>query len=190
MSLHFFVRIGVFSDIGRFRSVDGTRYPRMARVVCRTRRGLEIGQVLTEAECSPDEGAAETDGVILREMTVQDDLLHARLQNRKQHALEACCELLRQRGLDAVLVDVEHLFDGRSLYFYFLGNVTDEINQITAELAETYEAKAQFRQFAETLTEGCGPGCGTDAAEGGGLCGTEHGCSSCAVAVACSANSR
>ena len=55
---------------------------------------------------------------------------------------------------------------------------TPELDALTAELAEVYEAKAQFRKFAETLTAGCGPHCGTEA-EGGG-CGS-GGCSTCAV---------
>ena len=50
------------------------------------------------------------------------------------------------------------------------------------ELAELYEAEVQIRRFAETLTNGCGPGCGTDEATGGG-CGS---CSTgCAVAGTC-----
>ena len=36
---------------------------------------------------------------------------------------------------------------------------------LTAELAEAYEAKAQFRKFTETLTQGCGPDCGTERAD-------------------------
>jgi hypothetical protein len=81
-----------------------------------------------------------------------------------------------------VLVDVEHLFDGQGLFFYFLGDVTPELEAYTARLAETYEAKVQFRKFTETLIEGCGPGCGTDEVKGRGGCDS---CVSCAVAGAC-----
>ena len=70
-------------------------------------------------------------------------------------------------------MDVEHLFDGHTLVFYFLGDVPAEVEHVTGELAEVYEAKAQFRSFADTLTNGCGPGCGTESAEG-------HGCTNCA----------
>ncbi len=79
----------------------------------------------------------------------------------------------------ATLFEIEHLFDGRGLYFYFLGPVTPEIERLTGDLAEVYDAEAQFRRFTETLAEGCGPDCGT---EKGGGCDS---CSVCAVAVAC-----
>ena len=36
-------------------------------------------------------------------------------------------------------MDVEHLFDGRSLFFHFLGDVPPEVEAVTQELAEAYE---------------------------------------------------
>ena len=86
-----------------------------------------------------------------------------------------------------MLIDVEHLFDGQSLYFYFLGDVGPATEQLTAELAELYSAAVKFDQFTDTLVNGCGPNCGTADAEGGG-CGTS--CVSCAVAGACGTKKR
>ena len=71
-------------------------------------------------------------------------------------------------GIPAALVDVEHLFDGRSLFFYFLGEVPPQLEAVTSELAEVYDTAVQFRKFADTMTEGCGPGCGTADGPGGG----------------------
>jgi cell fate regulator YaaT (PSP1 superfamily) len=171
------VRFGAMGLVGRFASVDAARYPRRTRVVVRSRRGLEIGEILSGLEA---EDAAE-EGSILRGMTLEDELLQARLARTRQLALDSCVELLSERKLPATLLDVEQLFDGSSLLFYFLGDVPAEVETLTSELAEAYEAKAQTRRFAETLSEGCGPGCGTEAATGGG-CTT---CSTCAVAGAC-----
>jgi cell fate regulator YaaT (PSP1 superfamily) len=168
-------------QVGRFAAVDAVRYPRRSRVIVRTRRGLEIGDVLAEPD-GDDEGRAFADGEILRGMTIQDDLLQARLERNRQEAYSACAELLAESGVSAVLVDVEHLFDGQGLFFYFLGEVPPSIEKYTQRLAETYETKVQFRKFTEALIEGCGPGCGTDEVKGRGGCDT---CTSCAVAGAC-----
>ena len=65
---------------------------------------------------------------------------------------------------------MEHLFDGRSLFFYFLGESPPELEGVLAELAEVYDANVQFRRFSDTLTAGCGPGCGTESAGGCGGC--------------------
>jgi cell fate regulator YaaT (PSP1 superfamily) len=181
MSRFHLVRVGAMGQVGRFSAVDAVCYPRHSRVVVRTKRGLEIGGVLTPPD-DRDEDQAFSDGEILRGMTVQDDLLHARLEQNRQDAYHACASLLGKNGIPAVLVDVEHLFDGQGLFFYFLGDVTPELEAYTGRLAEEYEAKVQFRKFTETLIEGCGPGCGTDEVKGRGGCDS---CSSCAVAGAC-----
>lgn len=171
------VRVGAVGHVGRFRPVDHRRRARGTRVVVRTARGLETGAVLGEAD--PE---APADGVLLRQMSTADELLDARLQRSRAAALDACEQQLRERQLDAVLLDAELLFDGQSLYFYFLGEPTDALNAVTAELAKTYDATAQVRQFAEALELGCGPDCGTDSAAG---CGSDSGCATCAVAAAC-----
>jgi hypothetical protein len=173
---HHLVRVGVIGHVGRFAAVDAVAYPRGTRVVCRTRRGLEVGEVL-----SPVPARASADGPLLRRLSVQDELLLARLDKHKDKAIRACTSLLAERGFSTALLDVETLFDGRTVYFYFLGNVTPELEAVTAELGEVYESKARLREFADLLQTGCGPGCGTEEATG---CSTGT-CTTCVVAKAC-----
>jgi cell fate regulator YaaT (PSP1 superfamily) len=174
------VRYGLLGHVGKFAAVEALRYPRRSRVVVRSPRGLEVGEVLAEPG---EEGSLEAaDGQILRRMSVQDDLLEARLERRRHEAFAACQQLLAEAAVPAALVDVEHLFDGEGLFFYFLGDPPEQAHDITRRLAETYEAAVEFRKFADTLTEGCGPGCGTEEAKGQGGCAS---CTSCAVASAC-----
>ncbi len=179
------VRFSLQGQVGRFVAADAVRYPRQSRVIVRSARGLEIGEVVAEPESGDD--TSRSDGQILRRMTVEDQLLEARLEKHRHNAFQACCALLDERQIPATLIDVEHLFDGEGLFFYFLGDVPQEAEQLTQQLAETYEATVEFRKFAETLAEGCGPGCGTEDAMGQGGCDS---CTSCAVATACSTKSR
>jgi cell fate regulator YaaT (PSP1 superfamily) len=181
MSRYHLVRVGAMGQVGRFAAVDAVRYPRRSRVIVRTRRGLEVGSVLTEPD-DGDDGRAFADGDILRGMTVEDDLLEARLEQHRHEAYTACASLLAEHKVPTVLVDVEHLFDGQGLFFYFLGDVPAEVETFTGGLVEAYETKVQFRKFTDTLIEGCGPGCGTEEAKGQGGCDS---CTSCAVASAC-----
>jgi hypothetical protein len=113
-------------------------------------------------------------------MTVEDQLLEARLGRKRQAAYESCRRRLEELRLEAALVDVEHLFDGQTLVFYFLGQQPPELQSVTADLAAAYDAEAQIGSFAEALTHGCGPDCGTDEAAGCGSCAT-----GCAVAGLC-----
>ena len=178
MSICHLVRVGVLGQVGRFRSADSNRYGRGTRVVCRTTRGVEVGSVLAV----DDRGTPNLDdGTLLRRVTTEDDLLLVRLEKNRNEAYDACVQELEQQGVSATLMDVEQLFDGSSLYFYFLGSVPEGIETLTHQLAEAYESQVQFRKFTETVTAGCGPDCGTG--DGPGGCGDE--CSSCAIAGAC-----
>ena len=177
----YLVRVGAFGHVGRFRAVDPGRFLRTSRVVCRTRRGLEVGEVLAE---EPSVSVDECDGSLLRRMTVEDDLLLARLDRYRDDAYAACVQELQEQSLDAQLMDVEHLFDGQSIYFYFLGEVNEQIEAITSELAGVYESQVQIWRFTDNVIAGCGPGCGTEDAANG--CGTD--CGSCAIVGACSSS--
>jgi hypothetical protein len=139
---------------------------------------VEVGLVLAV----DDRGSTDLDdGTLLRRVTTEDDLLIVRLEKNRNEAYQACVRELEQHGVSATLMDVEQLFDGSSLYFYFLGSVPEEIEKLTHQLAETYESRVQFRKFTETATAGCGPACGTEDGPGG----CDDNCSSCAVAEAC-----
>ena len=170
------VKVGMFATVGRFESADYVTYARDERVVCRTDRGLELGEVVCPVEDRP----LESNGQLLRRVSADDEMIVRRIERFRDRAFEACNKMLKERQVDAVLMDVEHLFDGQSLYFYFLGHVPDEVHRLTNELSETYERKVRFKKFTETLANGCGPGCGEEASK----CGT-GGCGSCGLKGGC-----
>lgn len=205
MSSFHLVRVGALGRVGRFAAPDGRVRRRGKRVVVRTERGLELGEVLAPPRESPRPYEAEShdahdaqpmtsagpelDGELLRAMTPADELLEKRLEARTNAAFERCSNAVAERGLPVTLIDVEHLFDGRGLYFYFLGaevaerESAAEWERLVRELAAEYEAVVQFQKFAEAVEQGCGPDCGTKA------CGTSDagageggsGCGNCAT---------
>lgn len=178
----YFVQLGPFAQVGCMDS-DAGLFRRGDRVVCRTARGLELGEVLSVDEGDEPGG----DGVVLRTMSDTDYLLQTRIEQRRDRAIAACEQEIQRLGISVSLVDVEHLFDGGSLYFYFLGDPDPRLAEITERLAETYEAKVNFRRFTERLATGCGPGCGTESKAGG--CGT-GGCSTCSLSGGCAVGGR
>ena len=185
-TLHF-VKTGLMGVLGRFEASDFRTYARDQRVICRTRRGLEWGTVVCDIGLQ-DSGDAEVtgasrrncDGELLRTTTPDDEMIVERLDRFRDRAFEACRELLAQRSLAVTLVDVEHLFDGESLFFYFLGETDSRIEALTEELAEAYDRKVKFKKFAESLSQGCGPTCGTEESS----C-KSSGCGSCALSGSC-----
>jgi cell fate regulator YaaT (PSP1 superfamily) len=173
-----FVRVGTLGQVGRFLPVDPICLQRRCRVICRTARGLEVGEVVGHAcqELNRD----QIDGALLREVTAADELILQRLSKNRDQAFESCTGLLREVNCPAILMDVEQLFDGSTLYFYFLGHPPSETESLIQPLAEMYESKIRLAEFALAAELGCGPACGTTDAAG---CGQS--CTGCIVAEAC-----
>lgn len=185
MTQSYFLRIGSLGEIWPGIFPAGGPLARGAKVVCRTGRGVELATVvapIVEASDSP----TKTSCHVLRSATTEDILLEERLVRHKRRAVRDCQAEIQQRGLSVSLLDVDHLFDGRTLIFHFVGNVDDQVQALVDELADVYERQVRSKHFAKLLADGCGPGCGTAEKEGG--CGT-GGCAVCVVASACNSRS-
>jgi hypothetical protein len=181
MGLEHLVKTGLMGVVGRFEAPDFQRYARDTQVICRTARGLEHGTVVCDL-AAVDRPEISASGQLLRRVGRDDQLILERLERHRHKAFLACEKLILEKGLPGVLVDVEQLFDGESVYFYFWGDVDPRLEQLTEELGGEYERKVRFKKFAETLANGCGPNCGTK--ENG--CSTS-GCGSCSLAGGCGA---
>jgi cell fate regulator YaaT (PSP1 superfamily) len=175
---YYAVRIGVHGQVGRFTTAS-ENFRRGTRVICRTARGLEIGSVLNRLRQS---GSAEAaDGQIVRRLTSEDQLLWSHLQELALQSQTACQAWLNaSQSLDQLL-EVEPLFDGRTLYFHFLNDVSADTETQLDRLASIFQETVASSHFSRLLEHGCGPGCGTaDATRG---CGGA--CSTCAVSSRC-----
>lgn len=174
----YLARVGYFGQVGRFRLTDDFDFSRGARAVCRTSRGIEVAQIL-----APTSHNHLSDGTILRKMTPEDHFLWAHLQKLASEAHASCQKWLKQNGVSEILIDVEPLLDGRTLYFHFLSEVPPSIQTTLDGLVATYERQVRESKFAQLLEHGCGPGCGTEEAENG--CSTKRGCAVCQIASHC-----
>lgn len=151
--------------------------PRHCRVLVRTPRGVELGTVLNRLIAPSVEQDPPLE--ILRRVTRDDELLIARLQKYKMEAVRKCQDVLAASDSLAVLLDVDQLFDGNALVLHFLGPVDALGRELTDQIVRQYEQEVQSIRLSELMNQGCGPGCGTDAASG---CGTQGGCATCSVA--------
>lgn len=179
--LFYLVETGLTGEPGCFSCAASRTLRSGTEVVCRTDRGVERGTIrgsLGTSDCG-----LEVAGKILRPMSDNDRLVAARLERFRQRAVAACAEVLKRRGVAATLIDAEQLLDGEHLVFHFLGDIDAAREAVLEELAAVYEQKIGFRKFAERMSEGCGPGCGTTASQ----CGT-GGCAGCGASGGCASS--
>ena len=149
------------------------------QILCRTLRGIEIADVLVSDGGESSLPAAK----FIRKLREQDHYLWDQLVILSQQASDACQKFLVDHQLDDVLLEVEPLFDGKTLVFHFVGEPCSRTESYVQELASVYQQSVARSRFAQLLEKGCGPGCGTKDKS----CGTESsGCAVCAVAGGCS----
>ena len=142
------VRHGVMRHLGEFTSnPPEISYPRGQDVVIRTERGLEIGEVLCEATPQAVAYLSEpTGGQIVRALTTDDLAELDRVRQKEETEFLRCGEFIRERHLQMDLIDVEHLFGGERVVFYFLAEKRVDFRELVKDLAREYRTRIEMRQ--------------------------------------------
>jgi cell fate regulator YaaT (PSP1 superfamily) len=147
MASPWIVRHGAMRFLGEFEPNGGT-YARGQEVVVRTDRGLELGAVLCPASPKTLELLSEpTRGRIIRPMTSDDRAERDRLAQLEAAEMETCGRFVEQRKLQMELVDVEHLFGGERIIFYFLAEKRVDFRELVKDLAREYQTRIEMRQI-------------------------------------------
>jgi cell fate regulator YaaT (PSP1 superfamily) len=148
MAPSYIVRHGTMRFLGQYESGDGGAYARGEEVVVRSDRGLETGTVLCEATPRAVEMiSAPTHGRILRRLSEDDRIEIDRLHEAEAEELRACLQFVAGRRLQMELVDVEHLFGGERIVFYFLAEKRVDFRELVKDLARTYQTRIEMRQI-------------------------------------------
>lgn len=148
MANRYIVRHGVMRLLGIYEATNGEGYPRGTQVVVRSERGLELGEILCEATERAVQTLAEpTGGQVLRAATREDLLDAQRLQEQEREEFQTCQQFIRNRNLQMELVDVEHLFGGERIIFYFLAEKRVDFRELVKDLAHEYQTRIEMRQI-------------------------------------------
>jgi cell fate regulator YaaT (PSP1 superfamily) len=153
------------ANVGEFRhNLDQPLKPGR-KVVIRTERGVELGEVLAEVTDDggrPDGVAPDRleqyirdngndypfrrGGRILREAGEQDIIDHRHLHSQAREQAAFCMEQARQLKLDMKVVTVEHLLGGERIVFYFSAENRVDFRELVKRLAGEYRTRIEMRQ--------------------------------------------
>ncbi len=143
------VRYGIMRSLGILapRGKDKV-YRRGDRVVARTKRGLESGEVLCEAtpEAMDQLPDAET-GEILRRMSAHDENEMTHIQAEEGNEFLKCQRFVKNLGLDMELVDLEHVFGGERIVIYYLAEQRVDFRELVRQLAREFQTRIEMRQI-------------------------------------------
>jgi cell fate regulator YaaT (PSP1 superfamily) len=144
----FIVRHGSMRRLGVFTANWTESLLRGSRVIVRTERGLEVGEVLCEAT---DAAVAHLEdpgkGQLLRVMTRDDERENYRLKAMERQEYELSGKHIAASGLDMKLVDVEHVFGGERIIVYYLSENRVDFRELVKVLAGEFQTRIEMRQI-------------------------------------------
>ena len=148
MGAKYIVRHGAMRFLGEFEAPEGYAYERGQRVVVRTDRGHELGEVLCGADPRALAMVADpTHGTIVRLLTDADQAELARARQVEEREFEVCKKFAIDRRLQMELVDVERLFGGERVIFYFLAEKRVDFRELVKDMAREFQTRIELRQI-------------------------------------------
>ena len=143
------VRYGVMRHLGVFSSRSRDRYARGHRVIARTGRGQEAGEVLCEAtehvvSQMPEDHRT---GQILRLETPEDAVEQSRIRDQIKSEHEVCEQRIREHELDMKLVDVERIYGGERVVVYYLAEQRVDFRELVKSLAKDFQTRVEMRHI-------------------------------------------
>jgi cell fate regulator YaaT (PSP1 superfamily) len=142
------VRFGAMRTLGLLSPRGNDRYGRGTRVIARTNRGLEAGDILCLASDELVEAIKEPGhGQILREMTSEDVNELAHIKSTEREEFEICRRHVDQLDLSMQLVDIEHLFGGERIVVYYLAEQRVDFRELVKRLASEFQTRIEMRQI-------------------------------------------
>lgn len=184
-AIEYLVSYGQAGEFGRFRSEPALACERGERVVIRSPRGLEIGQILRPAtDRHAQHLPNSTVGQLLRQATPADDQAMERLKQKGLEILQHASELSEQLHLPTLWVDAEMLLDGEHVVLHHLGCGGADLRTLVSTLARELNLHVMVQDLSDQATVDAGEsdlddsaGCGREGC-GKGNC-SSGGCSTC-----------
>jgi len=159
------IRFGSMKLVGEF-PYDGSAKPGCgSKIVVRTHRGTEIGEMLTStcpnSGCSKSVSRKEmlqyidnsggrdypffTDGRVLRVATMEDMDKQAKLE-QSRHELKMNARMHAERiGLPAKIVDAEPLLGGERIMFYYMAEDRIDLRELIDALAAEHKTRIEMK---------------------------------------------
>lgn len=148
MSNRYVVRYGIMRWLGVFTTSRGDTFLRGDKVIARTDRGLETGEVMCEATDAVVEKITDPRrGQVLRAMSTDDVRDAQRLGEQQRREFDACRERITAMTLPMELVDVEHLFGGERIVIYYLSENRVDFRDLVKVLAGEFQTRIEMRQI-------------------------------------------
>lgn len=143
------VRYGRMRLVAEFTTRGNDSLDRGAEVIVRTSRGTEWGEVLCPANSRTRDylSASEPEGRVLRRVSQADRDALEQTHQSERDAFTGGSELVAESRLIMQVVDVEWLFGGERLIFYYLAEQRVDFRELVKQMAKRFRTRIEMRQI-------------------------------------------
>ena len=116
-------------------------------VIVPTSKGVEFGTVISPPCEIPDTSVPEDLKKVVRRATDRDRQQRERNEARRDRAYRKCQELIVKHELPMKLIDIDYIFDGSSITFYFTAEGRVDFRALVRDLASALKTRIELRQI-------------------------------------------
>ena len=158
------VRYGRTGIVGWFTHDEKNMPKAHSKVMIKTERGLEIGEVVgrfcyrsgifKKSEQAvidyygqgPENCPITAGGRFVRYATEQDLRDEHHVNAGAKQELDKCRQFIKEMNLPMKLVDIEHIFGGERIIFYFTADSRVDFRELVKRLAKEFQTRIEMRQ--------------------------------------------
>jgi len=146
MAYYTSVRYGKMRMVARFKT-DREDLRVRDRCVVRTDRGKELGEVLTPLQPIPETLPPESLWDVIRRANPEDLLNLERLDKESiPRAMKTCKEIIQKLNLQMKVTDVDYVYGGERLIFYFTSVTRVDFRELVRLLAHEFRTRIELKQ--------------------------------------------
>ncbi len=147
--MNYIVRYGTTRLLGDFEWRGTQELNRGAEVIVRSDRGTEWGEILCAATDKSREylELKQQTGRILRLATHEDRMNRDEVIRREQEEFRDGKTIIEDHKLQMQLVDIERIFGGERLIFFFLSEKRIDFRELVKSLAKRFQTRIEMRQI-------------------------------------------
>src|SRR5579859_179563 len=146
MAYYTSVRYGKMRMVARFKTDREDLHVR-DRCVVRTDRGKELGEVLTPLQPIPEAIPPESLWDVIRRANSEDLVNVERLDKENvPRAIKACKEIVQKLNLQMKVTDVDYVYGGERLIFYFTSESRVDFRELVRHLAHEFRTRIELKQ--------------------------------------------
>ncbi len=140
------IRYGKMRLVGRFKTERDDLRQR-DRCLVRTDRGKEVGEVISPLQPIPETLPPESLWDVIRRASPEDVVHAERLEKESvPRALQVCREIVKKLSLPMKLTEVDYVWGGERIIFYFTSATRVDFRELVRQLAHEFRTRIELKQ--------------------------------------------